>query len=89
MSALLCHLKQIMTKLERADSWQFNSFKLNEVSGGRPLSVLSFFLFKRFEVSIRLRKCFISFRVQSNKLDDLVCSSSTSSSLMRSSSHTF
>ena len=53
MSALLCHLKQIMTKLERADSWQFNSFKLNEVSGGRPLSILSFFLFKRFEVSRR------------------------------------
>ena len=36
--------------LGKVDSWQFNAFSLHEVSGGRPLSMLSFFLFKRFEV---------------------------------------
>lgn len=32
------------------DDWQFDAFKLNEVSGGRPLSLLAFSLFKRCEM---------------------------------------
>ena len=41
---------QVTAMLGKVDSWQFNAFSLHEVSGGRPLSMLSFFLFKRFEV---------------------------------------
>ena len=46
-----CFSKQVMAMLGRAGSWQFDSFQLNDVSGGRPLSLLGFFLFKRYEVS--------------------------------------
>ena len=32
------------------DNWQFDSFQLEEASGGRPLSCLAFFLFKRSDL---------------------------------------
>ncbi len=37
---------QVLTVLQRIDDWQFDAFKLNEVSGGRPLSLLSYALMK-------------------------------------------
>lgn len=37
--------------LAKVDDWQFDAFKLNEVSGGRPLSLLSYALLKRCEVA--------------------------------------
>eukprot|EP00798_Chlamydomonas_sp_ICE-L_P002633 gene2633-5006_t len=37
----------LLTVLEQADGWMFDPFKLHAVSNGRPLSVLSFALFKR------------------------------------------
>ncbi len=40
----------LMVMLAKADGWQFDAFELNEVSGGRPLSFLGYFLFKRFEL---------------------------------------
>lgn len=45
-------MAQVTAMLGKVDSWQFNAFNLSEVSGGRPLSMLSFFLFKRFEVGL-------------------------------------
>jgi len=41
---------QVVDILSKVDDWQFDAFKLNEVSGGRPLSYLSFALFKRFNL---------------------------------------
>lgn len=41
---------QLMSVLARVDDWQFDAFKLEEVTNGRPLSVLSYVLFKRSEV---------------------------------------
>lgn len=40
----------MMEVLAKVDDWQFDAFKLNEVSGGRPLSLLAFALFKRCEM---------------------------------------
>ena len=37
---------QVLTVLQKIDDWQFDAFKLNEVSGGRPLSLLSYALLK-------------------------------------------
>ncbi|PNW81070.1 hypothetical protein CHLRE_07g342350v5 [Chlamydomonas reinhardtii] len=37
---------EVLTVLQRIDDWQFDAFKLNEVSGGRPLSLLSYALMK-------------------------------------------
>jgi cAMP-specific phosphodiesterase 4/calcium/calmodulin-dependent 3',5'-cyclic nucleotide phosphodiesterase len=34
----------------QVDDWQFDAFRLSEVSGGRPLSLLSFALLKRCEI---------------------------------------
>ncbi len=42
---------QVMDVLSKVDDWQFDAFKLNEVSGGRPLSLLSYALLKRCEVA--------------------------------------
>ena len=36
--------------LAGVDDWQFDAFRLEEVSGGRPLSCLAFFLMKRTEL---------------------------------------
>jgi cAMP-specific phosphodiesterase 4/calcium/calmodulin-dependent 3',5'-cyclic nucleotide phosphodiesterase len=33
---------QVLAVLRKIDSWQFDSFELDEVSGGRPLSTLTF-----------------------------------------------
>lgn len=34
----------------QVDDWQFDAFKLSEVTDGRPLSLLSFALLKRCEI---------------------------------------
>ena len=36
-------MSEIMSHI---DDWTFDTFQLNEVTGGRPLSALSFFLIK-------------------------------------------
>uniref|UniRef100_A0A7S0RAQ3 Phosphodiesterase n=1 Tax=Chlamydomonas leiostraca TaxID=1034604 RepID=A0A7S0RAQ3_9CHLO len=41
---------EVVGVLAKVDDWQFDAFKLNEVSNGRPLSMLSFALFKRCEI---------------------------------------
>ena len=41
---------QLLQVLSKVDDWQFDAFKLYEVSQGRPLSLLSFALLKRSEV---------------------------------------
>ena len=41
---------QLNAVLSHVDDWQFDAFKLSECSHGRPLSMLSFVLFKRLEV---------------------------------------
>ncbi len=41
---------QVLEVLAKVDDWQFDAFKLSEVSGGRPLSLLSYALLKRCEV---------------------------------------
>ncbi len=33
--------------MESVDEWQFNAFKLERASDGKPLSCLAFFLIKR------------------------------------------
>ena len=38
---------QVLSVLSKVDDWQFDAFKLSEVSNNRPLSMLSFVLFKR------------------------------------------
>jgi hypothetical protein len=43
---------QVTTMLSEVDSWQFDAFKLMDVTGGRPLSVLAYHLFKRYDVSL-------------------------------------
>ncbi|GAX75245.1 hypothetical protein CEUSTIGMA_g2690.t1 [Chlamydomonas eustigma] len=40
----------VMTMLFEVDSWQFDAFKLMDVTGGRPLSVLAHHLFKRYDL---------------------------------------
>ncbi|GIL91655.1 hypothetical protein Vretimale_9589 [Volvox reticuliferus] len=42
---------EVLDVLGKVDDWQFDAFKLNEVSGGRPLSLLSYALLKRCEVA--------------------------------------
>ncbi|KAF5830629.1 hypothetical protein DUNSADRAFT_14253 [Dunaliella salina] len=42
---------KMLSVLAKVDDWQFDAFELNEVSNGRPLSMLSFALFKRFEIA--------------------------------------
>mmetsp|Transcript_25460 Transcript_25460/g.55342 ORF Transcript_25460/g.55342 Transcript_25460/m.55342 type:complete len:787 (-) Transcript_25460:1267-3627(-) len=41
---------QVLDVLAKVDDWQFDAFKLSEVSNGRPLSMLSFALLKRCEL---------------------------------------
>ncbi|KAL6760116.1 3',5'-cyclic-nucleotide phosphodiesterase [Haematococcus lacustris] len=41
---------EVLSVLAKVDDWQFDAFKLSEVSGGRPLSLLSFALFKRCDI---------------------------------------
>lgn len=36
--------------LAKADGWEFDSFALDEVTQGRPLSSLAFALFKRMDL---------------------------------------
>ena len=43
-------VSQLSSSLGAIDSWQYNSFKLEEVSGGRPLSCLAFFLMKKMDL---------------------------------------
>lgn len=50
MLSVLSFCCQVVGVLARVDDWQFDAFKLNEVSNGRPLSMLSFALFKRCEI---------------------------------------
>lgn len=42
---------KLLTVLEKVDSWAFDAFEFSEAAEGRPLSILGFFLFKRFDVS--------------------------------------
>ena len=42
---------RLLSKLEKVDNWAFDAFELAEAADGRPLSVLGFFLLKRFNVS--------------------------------------
>ncbi len=41
---------QLALSLGGVDEWQFDSFNLEEASGGRPLSCLAFFLMKRMDL---------------------------------------
>ena len=41
---------QLASVLDLADNWQFDYFKLEEASGGRPLSCIAFFLMKRTQL---------------------------------------
>ena len=44
----MCYLSPQLTAIfQRVDDWQFDSFALEEASGGRPLSCLGFHLLKR------------------------------------------
>lgn len=36
--------------LSKVDEWQFDAFRLADASGGRPLSTLSYYLFRRFDL---------------------------------------
>jgi hypothetical protein len=38
---------QMEEVLSKVDDWQFDAFRLGEVSNGRPLSLLGFALLKR------------------------------------------
>ena len=38
---VICYL-QVLAVLAKIDNWQFDCFELSEVSGGRPLSTLTF-----------------------------------------------
>ena len=38
---------QVLAKLSRIDDWTFNSFRLAELTGGKPLSTLSFAVLKQ------------------------------------------
>ena len=38
---------QVLSALSRVDEWTYDMFELSEASGGRPLSMLAFALFKR------------------------------------------
>lgn len=38
---------QLSRVLAGADEWRFDAFKLDEVSNGRPLSCMAFYLIKR------------------------------------------
>ena len=38
---------QLTAALAGVEDWQFDAFQLEEASGGRPLSCLAFFIFKR------------------------------------------
>ena len=40
-------LLQLLSALSTLDEWSYDSFHLEEASDGRPLSALSFALFKR------------------------------------------
>ena len=39
---LACLCWQVLSVLAKINSWQFDSFELDEVSGGWPLSTLTF-----------------------------------------------
>ena len=41
---------QLQAVLAKIDDWQFDSFELHEVSGGRPLSTLAFAILNRFQL---------------------------------------
>ena len=41
---------QLTAVLAGVDDWQFDAFRLEAASGGRPLSCLAFFLMKRTEM---------------------------------------
>ena len=43
----------MLTILSKVDDWQFDSFALERVSNGRPLSLLAFALFKRTDLTSR------------------------------------
>ncbi len=44
---------QLTAVLQHVDDWQFNSFDLPKATGGRPLSALAFYLFKRSDIPSR------------------------------------
>ena len=46
---------QLLLALSKVDEWSYDSFHLEEASGGRPLSALSFALFKRSGIVSCLR----------------------------------
>ena len=46
-------LVQLVLILACVDDWQFDSFALERATNGRPLSVLAFTLFKRFDINSR------------------------------------
>ena len=43
-------IPQLMVSLGDINSWQYNSFQLEDVSGGRPLSCLAFHLMKKMDI---------------------------------------
>ena len=46
---------QLAVCLAKVDNWQFDAFELERASGGRPLSVLAYALFKRADLPSLLR----------------------------------
>jgi hypothetical protein len=46
---------QLSAVLAHISDWQFNSFELAEASYGRPLSLLSFYLFKQHNLISQLQ----------------------------------
>jgi hypothetical protein len=48
-------LPQLSAVLAHISDWQFNSFELAEASYGRPLSLLSFYLFKQHNLINQLQ----------------------------------
>jgi hypothetical protein len=47
--------EELVAVLSRSDDWTFDSFELDRVTCGKPLSCLSFFLFKRMGLIDKLR----------------------------------
>lgn len=44
-----------MALLAHVDEWQFDSFALEEATGGRPLSFLGFYLMQKMGIVQRLK----------------------------------
>ena len=50
MNPFLALCSKVLAVLAKIDDWQFDSFELNEVTSGRPLSTLGFAIMTKCEL---------------------------------------